>query len=43
MRALMIPSGIPDFLTRTRLFGAGPVALQGMGNDMVHRVNVVVE
>ena len=29
VRALMIPPGIPDFLTRTRLLDAGPVTLEG--------------
>jgi len=29
VRALMVPPGIPDFLTRTRLVRAGPVALTG--------------
>ncbi|MCH7842377.1 MAG: sulfite oxidase [Chloroflexi bacterium] len=29
VRALMLPPGIPDFLTRTRLLGAGPVTLTG--------------
>jgi len=29
VRALMIPPGIPDFLTRTRLLSPGPVALTG--------------
>jgi len=29
VRALMIPPGIPDFLTRTRLVEAGPVTLTG--------------
>ncbi len=29
VRALMVPPGIPDFLTRTRLLGAGPVTLTG--------------
>ena len=29
VRALMIPPGIPDFLTRIRLVPAGPVTLSG--------------
>ena len=29
VRALMVPPGIPDFLTRTRLVEAGPVTLTG--------------
>ena len=29
VRALMLPPGIPDFLTRTRLIDAGPVTLTG--------------
>ena len=29
VRALMIPPGIPDFMTRTRLMDAGEVALSG--------------
>lgn len=29
VRALMVPPGIPDFLTRTRLLKAGPVTLTG--------------
>ena len=29
VRALMVPPGIPDFLTRTRLLNAGPVTLTG--------------
>ena len=29
VRALMVPPGIPDFLTRTRLVQAGPVTLTG--------------
>jgi DMSO/TMAO reductase YedYZ molybdopterin-dependent catalytic subunit len=29
VRALMVPPGIPDFLTRTRLLDAGPVTLTG--------------
>ena len=43
VRALMIPPGIPDFLTRTRLVEAGPVVLQGRawaGRLGVSRVEV---
>ena len=29
VRALMVPPGIPDFLTRTRLLDAGQVTLTG--------------
>jgi DMSO/TMAO reductase YedYZ molybdopterin-dependent catalytic subunit len=29
VRSLMVPPGIPDFLTRTRLLNAGPVSLTG--------------
>ena len=43
VRALMIPPGIPDFLTRTRLVQAGPVTLEGKawaGRQSVSRVEV---
>lgn len=43
VRALMIPPGIPDFLTRTRLVQAGPVTLTGKawaGRLSVSRVEV---
>ncbi|MFP6567113.1 MAG: sulfite oxidase [Dehalococcoidia bacterium] len=43
VRALMIPPGIPDFLTRTRLLDAGPVTLEGRawaGRLGVDRVEV---
>ena len=43
VRALMIPPGIPDFLTRVRLVEAGPVALTGRawaGRRQVARVEV---
>ena len=46
VRALMAPPGIPDFLTRTRLVQAGPVALSGRawaGPDRVSRVEVSVD
>lgn len=43
VRALMIPPGIPDFLTRARLVEAGPVILRGRawaGRSPVVRVEV---
>jgi DMSO/TMAO reductase YedYZ molybdopterin-dependent catalytic subunit len=43
VRALMIPPGIPDFLTRTRIVEAGPVTLEGRawaGRLQVARVEV---
>ncbi len=43
VRALMIPPGIPDFVTRTRLVEAGPVTLTGRawaGRLGVSRVEV---
>ncbi len=43
VRALMVPPGIPDFLTRTRLVQAGPVTLIGRawaGRKSVSRVEV---
>ncbi len=46
VRALMIPPGIPDFMTRTRLVSAGPVTLAGKawaGRLMVSRVEVSVD
>lgn len=46
MRALMIPPGIPDFLTRTRLVQAGAVTLTGKawaGRLSVSRVEVSVD
>ena len=46
VRALMIPPGIPDFLTRTRLVEAGPVSLRGRawaGRSRVSRVQVSVD
>ena len=46
VRALMIPPGIPDFLTRTRLVEAGRVALSGRawaGRLGVSRVEVSVD
>ena len=46
VRALMIPPGIPDFLTRTRLVEAGRVALSGRawaGRLWVSRVEVSVD
>ncbi len=46
VRALMIPPGIPDFLTRTRLVQAGDVTLTGKawaGRLSVSRVEVSVD
>ncbi len=46
VRALMIPPGIPDFLTRTRLVQAGAVTLEGRawaGRQSVSRVEVSVD
>ena len=46
VRALMIPPGIPDFLTRTRLVEAGPATLEGRawaGRSDVSRVEVSVD
>lgn len=46
VRALMIPPGIPDFLTRTRLVQAGAVTLTGKawaGRLSVSRVEVSVD
>ena len=46
VRALMVPPGIPDFLTRGRLAAAGPVTLQGRawaGRLRVVRVEVSVD
>jgi DMSO/TMAO reductase YedYZ molybdopterin-dependent catalytic subunit len=43
VRALMVPPGIPDFLTRTRLVESGPVILEGKawaGRLGVSRVEV---
>jgi DMSO/TMAO reductase YedYZ molybdopterin-dependent catalytic subunit len=45
-RALMIPPGIPDFMTRDRLLGAGAVMLSGKawaGRLRVSRVEVSVD
>jgi sulfane dehydrogenase subunit SoxC len=45
-RALMIPPGIPDFMTRDRLVNAGPVTLTGKawaGHGGVSRVQVSVD
>ncbi len=41
VRALMIPPGIPDFLTRTRLLRAGPVTLSGRAWAGGRRVETV--
>jgi DMSO/TMAO reductase YedYZ molybdopterin-dependent catalytic subunit len=46
VRALMIPPGIPDFMTRTRLLQAGPTTLTGKawaGRLSVSRVEVSVD
>lgn len=46
VRALMVPPGIPDFLTRTRLVDAGTVELRGRawsGTGRVVRVEVGVD
>ena len=46
VRALMIPPGIPDFLTRTRLVEAGSVTLRGRawaGRVGISRVEVSVD
>ena len=43
VRSLMIPPGIPDFLTRVRLLQAGPVTLRGrawVGGSSISRVEV---
>ena len=43
VRALMVPHGVPDFLTRTRLVEAGPVTLSGKawaGRSGISRVEV---
>jgi DMSO/TMAO reductase YedYZ molybdopterin-dependent catalytic subunit len=45
IRALMVPPGIPDHLTRTRLVQAGPVVLEGRtwaGRANVGRVEVSI-
>jgi len=46
VRSLMVPPGIPDFLTRTRLVDAGKVVLTGRawaGNLQVARVEVSID
>lgn len=46
VRALMIPPGIPDFMSRTRLLQAGPVTLTGKawaGRASVAKVEVSVD
>ena len=46
VRALMIPPGVPDFATRTRLVEAGPVRLRGRawaGRLAVSRVEVSLD
>ena len=45
-RALMVPPGIPDFLTRVRLLDAGPCRLEGRawsGHAPVTRVEISVD
>jgi DMSO/TMAO reductase YedYZ molybdopterin-dependent catalytic subunit len=45
-RALMVPPGIPDFVTRTRFLDAGPCVLEGRawsGQAPVERVEVSVD
>jgi DMSO/TMAO reductase YedYZ molybdopterin-dependent catalytic subunit len=45
VRALMVPPGIPDFMTRNRLVDAGPVLLRGRawsGRAPVRQVKVAV-
>ncbi|WP_376766118.1 hypothetical protein [Arthrobacter mobilis] len=46
VRSLMVPPGIPDFLTRHRLVQAGPVLLRGRawsGRAPIQRVQVAVD
>jgi DMSO/TMAO reductase YedYZ molybdopterin-dependent catalytic subunit len=46
VRALMIPPGIPDFMTRTRVVQVGPVTLAGKawaGRASVSRVEVSLD
>ena len=46
VRSLMVPPGIPDFLTRVRLLESGTVALQGrawVGGSSISRVEVSVD
>ncbi|MFD1212951.1 sulfite oxidase [Arthrobacter sp. GCM10027362] len=46
VRALMVPPGIPDFLTRHRLVDSGPVLLHGRawsGRAPIQRVQVAVD
>jgi sulfane dehydrogenase subunit SoxC len=46
VRALMIPPGIPDFMTRTRLLQSGPVILEGKawaGHLSISRVEVSLD
>lgn len=45
-RALMVPPGIPEFLTRERVVSAGPILLQGRawaGANAITRVEVCVD
>jgi hypothetical protein len=42
-RSLMVPPGVPDFLTRERVVDAGPVTLRGRawsGHGAIERVEV---
>ncbi|MGW6175223.1 sulfite oxidase [Arthrobacter sp. NPDC055138] len=46
VRALMVPPGIPDFMTRNRLVDAGPVLLRGRawsGRAPIQQVKVAVD
>ena len=46
VRSLMIPSGVPDFFTRSRMVPAGPVMLTGRawsGEGAVQRVEVGID
>ena len=45
-RALMVPPGFPDFMSRSRIVRPGPVALEGRawsGRSPVQRVEVTVD
>ena len=46
VRALMVPPGVPDFFTRSRLANAGPVEIEGRawsGEASVARVEVAID
>lgn len=46
VRSLMVPPGIPDFLTRQRTLGAGPTMLRGRawsGNGVISGVEVGID